>query len=340
MTDPTPDNTTIDDTRMPGVSDFDVTIPFSRPAGADIETTAMRVRVPAANNAGACVLGELIAEHVGSANRPPTGAGWAPLFDQIRAVDVDNTPSLPDLLEQVKHWQKIITVVAGKYPTMVQVTADEYATADPSTLVPVKAADDTIMYATMQTWAPVEQGATLGTFLLPAPDDAELPAGHPDPDVRGMKVQNLPVLPPERVELLTDGQWMTIVGVNIGADLGVTVTAEPHTAEGYQKPRFTDLDQVVTIRPVTVPGHGSDLPTAAKHGRQLLTDDGWWTVAPSLVGTTVELARLYQILLVKDPQHRDALSRPVVTDTDHTRTISIGGAEQVLLRDQPPAWWS
>jgi len=339
MSTPTSDQATTDETGMPGVRDYELTIPFARVADNNArETTALRVRVPAASPDDACFIGGFIAEHVGRANQPTDGPRWIPLVDNISATDVEDTPAPAELAAQIVHWQKIIAVIAEKYPTMVQVTAAEYAAADPARLATVTMGDDTVMYAATTSLTTIAEGSGLGTILLPAPDGIELP-GAPDPDVRGVKVQSLPIMPgPGLADLLHQGQWMPIMDVEVGVDLSVTVTLMPADVDGYTQWRFNDLEEVVAVRPAAVPSEGSDLPSASMHGRQLLARDGWWTVAAAEFGGPMSQA--YRTTLVKNPNRRNDEGAVVVTGGEDIRHTSIAAGDQVLLRDEPPKWWS
>lgn len=326
---------------MPGIRDFLVEIPFCRAGLTGDETTALRVRIPAADDQTAIMIAVGIAEHVGTANRPDAGAQWRPMIGHLTATDVEGTDSPAELAAQVRHWQKIVAAVAAKYPTMVQVSADEYNTADPNSLALVPMGDSTMMFAIKDSLEKIQAGTALASTLFDLPDIVAVPdsyGGHRDPDVRGVKVQTLPVFPHDKVEIVADGSWMLVADVTINNDLSISVTASAADQDGYRVIRFFDLDALAVVRPATVESFASDLPSAAMHGRQVLAGDGWWTVAEAdYTGPTGDA---YNVLLVKDPQQRSSLGGVVLTGDEQHRSTSFTAHEKVLLRQQPDSWWT
>jgi hypothetical protein len=256
----------------------------------------------------------------------------------VTAVNVDDTPSVDELTAELDHWRRIVTVLAGKFPGMAQVAGAEYEQADFSRLILVPVDEQTMMFADEATIAAGTAG--LPTFT-PVPDGVVLPApygGHPDPDVRQVKVQVLPVLPPKAVELLYAGKWMPVGGVNITGELAVEVTCLPPDSE-IETVVFRDLNELVTVRPATVEAQATDLPAASVHGRQVLTVNGWWTVAGAAEMGPIA-GRAYKVTLVEEPARRDALGAVLASLGDNAIGTSYNHHDQVLLRDVPGSWWS
>lgn len=337
--DPTP---TRDPGVMPGVHDFKITIPFMRRLGEGDETTTMIVRIPAANAPAAIQLGGHIGVHIGNAAAAATenpSHTWRAVIDGITADDVDATPTLDEVLAELDHWRRIVTVLAGKFPGMAHVAVDEYERADFSRLLLVPVDEQTMMFADEATLA---AGGTAGqSMFAPVPDDVVLPApygGHPDPDVRQVKVRGLPMVPPKAVELLHDGEWMLVGGVNITAELAVEVSCLPGDRE-FETVVFRDLNGSAIVRPAAVEAKATDLPAASVHGRQVLTGNGWWTVAGAAEMGPIA-GRAWKVILVEDPARRDALGAVLASVGDSQISTSYNHADQVLLRDVPGSWWS
>jgi hypothetical protein len=319
---------------MPGVRDLEAAIPFTRPglAGEDCE---IRVRVPAIDEQGARMIAGVIAEHVASA-APTNGPSWVPT-GEIRITDVDDSPSPAELIEQAEHWRRIVTVIAGKYPMMVQVTGDEYAAADTGQLVLLPMDDNTMAFATKDT--AVGDRDSLPRPPLPAADpDAPLPptyGGHPDPDVRQMAVYDLPLFPSKAIELLHEGQWMPIARAAVNDDLKVIATCLPPD-KSYEDVELGGLGIMVTVRPTAVEAQASDLPAAGVHTRQVLTADGWWTVALAEL-----MGEKYKTVMVRKPPGQGPTQGRGEENREH-RTVLYADGEPVLLREAPAdwCWWS
>lgn len=329
MTDHTPDTlaATADQApaAMTGIREHELHLPFRRAAADGTEERGeLRVRLPACNIAGATMLGIAIAEHVAVTNSPESRAArWLPDIEGITAVDVDDTPSAPELAAELDHWRRLFTAAVAKMPG-VQITAEEYQAADPTQLALVPAGDNTMMFIHVAAQQQAMTAPSLG-LLHPAAGDVVLPdphGGYPDPDVRQVKTQNLPMFPDQAVDILHDGRWMLMAGVNLKADLTIDVTVRCDDAQFHTIP-FTDLEQLVTARPATSPGIGHDLPGAAVHDRQVLTGKGWADVVlADYAGPTSNTYRTSLRL------------------GDERWTTSYNAVDAVLLRDPPGTWWS
>lgn len=325
---------------MPGVRDYQVTLPFHRRTADNDETVNMTVRIPAANAVAAAQLGGHIAIAVGNANAAveDTGNEWRPVIAGITTVDVDDTPALPEILAELDHWRRVVTVLATTFPGMAQVSVDDYQSADFSRLTLVPVNERTMMFADSGQLAGASHVSV--SHLEPVAEDVQLPApygGHPDPDVKQVKVHNVMLFPPKSYEALHDGQWLPVVGTNVTADLAVELTVLPADRE-YATVTFSDLNAAIVVRPVTVEAQASDLPAASVHGRQILTYAGWRTVASAEY--TGLISGYWKVLLVDQPQQRDALGKALVQPTDSTLVTSYGVGEPVLMRDVPGSWWS
>lgn len=339
----TPDKSSPDQsveaTTMPGIRDFLATIPFTRRINYVFTDTTLKVRIPAHNEHAAIGIAEKIGIEVGDHNKPSDGVAWELVVDEITVVDVDDTPSVDELVAEIKHLRRIITVLAGKFPMMAQVTADEYENADWSELTVVPVAEDTMMFVPEAALTEAFETGQQRMLAEPAAD-VVLPApygGYDDPDVRTAAASALPLFPPKAIELLHAGEWKPIVGVNITADLTIKVTCAPRDAE-FEEITVNGLDKTVVIRPAVVEAFSPDLPAASVHGRQILTGDGWWTLAGSdYQGPN---ALFYKTTLVREPHHRDALGGVLITADDEVRTTSYTAGEKVLLRETPGSWWS
>lgn len=322
---------------MPGVRDFKISMPFTRRAGEGTETVTMIVRLPAANEAAALQLGCFVAINVSNANAAVTddlADVWKTDLTGIVITDVDGTPSIDEVAAERDHWRRIVTVLAGKMPGLTQVTADEYNAADISDLMLVPVDGQTMLFATEQS---LTAAAGSPATLTPAPAGLALPdpyGGHPDPDVRQVKARTLPMFPPKAVELLHDGRWELVTDVTVTPELGIEVTFRDRTG----KVVFSDLNADVVVRPAAVEAAAADLPAAGDHGRQVLTEYGWWTVA---VAKRLTERGWYEATIVENPARRDAQGACLHTPGDNETTVCYSSPdEQVLLRDVPGSWWS
>lgn len=322
------------DDRMPGVRDYELTLPFTRRIDGIDEITTIKARIPAKDAGTAMFLGDAIALSIDF-----TGTdAWQLVPGKIGVVDVDDTRSPAELAAEVEHLRRIVTVLAGKMPGLATVGADEYQAADWSTVVVVPINDTTMLFTTDAALTAASAGPA--SVTEPAPDGVELPApygGHRDPDVRAVPVKALPMCRPKEIEVLHEGQWMLLAGTNMTADLTVTLTCLPPDGE------FVTVDGLaltgkVIARPATVEGQATDLPAAERYGRQVLTGAGWRTVAAAeYMGPT---ASAYKVVLVDNPSKRNALGAVVIGDGDVVTTTSYSRHEPVLLRDTPGSWWS
>jgi hypothetical protein len=326
---------------MPGVRDYQVYLPFTRRAGEGDETVTMTVRLPAANPVAAVQLGATIAVSVGNANAAVVtdrAEEWRPVVDGITVKDVDDVPDLPEVLAELDHWRRVVTVLATTFPGMAQVSVEDYQAADFSRLTLVPINERTMMFADAGQLASASHVPV--SNLEPVAADVQLPepyGAYQDPDVKQVKVHNVTLFPPKSYEVLHDGQWLPVVGTNITGELAVELTVLPADRE-YATVTFRDLNADIVVRPVTVEAQASDLPAASVHGRQVLTIDGWWAVAAAeFLGP---IANCYKTVMARPAHRRSALGAVVVTDDDVTRVTSYTTGEKVLLRDVPGSWWS
>lgn len=339
---PTPNND------LPGIDDYQVTIPLVRtPARPDSPHEGrLLFRLPARNGWAAVMLGEHVAQHVAGAIQKEDGEPeWAVVVDQVHAERVD-TPSVEELTSQVDHWKRIVTALARKLPGMLQVTAGEYEAADPNDLAVMPAGDATMMFLTPAFYAEVAAGlaeqrqpVVVGDLpeheeplLLPAAADLVLPdqPGGIDPDVRCARVGRLAEFFGGTVEIFVKGWWLPVEGVENGDDV-ISVTVDLRNTTAVKKPgtdlqalAFTDPQQLVPVRPATTLTIGSALGnTSGIAGRQLLHDGSWWTIRRADWNTT---SRIHTADLIS--AERGETTAAVDEDT------------KILLRRRRPTEWS
>lgn len=360
---------------MPGVRDFEVTIPFQR-AGAETDTTdntEMRVRVPALNHAAAVMLGIQIGTHVGSVNKPAAGPRWQVVVDKITTVDVDDSPSPADLAAELDHYKRIVAALATSMPMLAQVTADQYRAADPDAIQMVSLPGDTIAFVTEAGLAQLGDGMPFAEPLLMPAEQQMVPG---DPRIRL-----------NDSEALVGGSWKRVLLWN-GADSVLTVregahddveylvtpgaallfrAAQPAPYGGYEDPdvctvRPDNLDKLTTsfdlllnrkwvrITDVQPPEIGVVEVTTDDAGRVIpLSPEPLCTVRPACTeGHGTDLTRFlgHQILTddgwwTIDGKGRGGTpaGRPVkLSRGTESRDVLIGDDDQVLLRTNPQEW--
>lgn len=333
-------NSTPDNNDLPGVDDYQVTIPVYRDDATEGE---LRLRLPAASEKGALMLGGEVAKYLSTAIRNQDGhPQWAVAVDQVTAERVD-TPSVDELAAELEHWKRIITALARKMPGMLQVTAAEYEAADTTDLAMLPAGDDAMMVLTpgfyreladaMPSPDPVVVSPGLPAreepLLLPAGAE-QLPVqpGGPDPDVRQARVGRLGTFFGGTVEILMDGWWLPVE--NVATDDGqINLTLNLRnttTRDGASVATYFDPTVLVTVRPATTLTGGYSLAshhTPAVVGQQLLHDGAWWTIRATDLDQGVDT---YTVSLY----HSDHGSAVTHIDQD----------ARILIRRRRPGAWS
>jgi hypothetical protein len=310
---------------MPGVRDYQVTLPFERTVNGTTVGVHMLVRIPASGAGYAQDLAAVIGGHIAAVNDPADSMPWQFVPGLMTATDVDGTPSAADLAAELGYWRRVMNALAKKMPFGLELTAEEYTAGDPTDLAAIPDGG-TIRFVAPAAYTRFAEAMTPTTMetpgvepqLLPA-DPAELPTnhgGHPDPDVRRAVAHTLARAKPEEVELLADGRWMRLSSATINQPDGTVHLVV--AGLDFTVPAFREL----RARPATIEGYASDLPNAAAQGFQVLTDGGWMNIQAVSNPAAVHL---HTVTLVNDGEQ--------LTD-------SYTAGEQLLLRAQPPGWWS
>ncbi len=134
MSDSTSPRTVSSVPELPGIRDYQVVVPVHRTTyDGETEAGQIRFRIPAADAGTATRHAQSIAEHLGAANGGGTDDPWTVNLTGVQVTETD-APSVDELLEQINHWQRIITVLATKFPYLASVSPAEYAAAHPSEL--------------------------------------------------------------------------------------------------------------------------------------------------------------------------------------------------------------
>lgn len=318
---------------MPGVRDFELRIPFQR-AGVNDETTVtteMRVRVPAANVAGAIMLGIAIATHVGSVNKPNAGPRWRPAIDQITATDVDDSPSPADLAAQLDHYRRIMAALATKMPMLIQVTADEYQAADPDSIQLMMLPGDTVAFATTTA---LNQMADLMPFAEPMLMSAEQQMMPGDPRIQLAKT-----------EVLVGTAWHHVLMWNGQTNI-LTVRVGTHDTDEYE---ITPGAALLCRARQPAPYGGQDDPDVRTARAEnlaklptpcdLLHDRSWVRIADvhrhDSGVVTVQTGTPGQTITLRDPEMLCTV-RPAATEGHGTDVHRFLG-QQILTDD---GWWT
>lgn len=329
MTDPTNPDTNRPAPELGGITEYDVTLPFYRsiPGGGQ-EDMHISVRIPAADPEAAFQLGRRIAEHVGKNHTDPAGHLWSEVIPDITVTDATDTPAPAELAAELAHWRRVVAALATKAPGLLMLRPQEYLSADPDAIVTARVGDMMMFLPPAMPSPPApdltpDSPADLGPLADPDPTPAFFarltlpvnPGGYADPDVRSVAPDALTAAKPGEVEVLVDSRWqrLDLATTDQGA---VTLTTSGGLA-------VVDTGRMLTVRPATIEGYGTDLGKAAVAGRQMLTSTGWMTVdTADWIG---EQAQSYKVAL---------------SNGNETRHTTIEAAEAVLLRQPRPGWWS
>jgi len=236
QTSPPPDNPNI----MPGVRDYEVHLPFKRPAGAlGEDARVVPVRLPAANEEDARFAAKVIAFRIESASRE----GWQ-VDDEtaITITDVDDTQSPADVAAERDHWKRIVAGLAAKLPMALTLTGQEYHDADPAGLHAVPLGADGMMFATADVLAALKEAGDIANepLLLAAHEQLVPRAG-----------MNLP-----QIEALIDGQWQYVISMSgDGAQPGHVAVAARRPGVDHQWYQVPD-DVPLPVRNVQPARHG------------------------------------------------------------------------------------
>ncbi len=315
---------------LPGIRDYQATIPVSRGTGAgDTVRAELRFRMPATTPNDAKLVGQYVARLLDRRSNPGDGGdAWHTDQTAITVIDVDDTPPIEQIAEELTHVKRVLAALAAKFPMMLQVTPDEYAAADPDAVVAIPFGETRVFMV------PPLGTPDLGEepLLLPADTSRtdetqpEPDGGHRDPDVRDVRAGRLHELPYDKVELQNAHYWMPVEKLENTTDGKIVITCSGRNwPNGDDPARFTIYDpyQRLTVRPVTVAGEGADLPALALRRRQILTEDGWWTL---LEGSHLgPAANAVKVLIRQDR-------------TGEIREITVADTHPVLLRDDPAGW--
>lgn len=335
--------TSTPDYDLPGVDDYQVTIPVHR----DGTAAEVRLRLPAASNKGAVMLGQETARYLATAIRQPDDAPeWKVAIDQVTAERVD-TPSAEELAGEVEHWKRIVTALARKMPGLLQVTSGEYSAADTADLTALPADDDTMMFVTPAFYAELAAHAAAQQqpvvlhdlpereepLLLPAGDD-QLPAdpGGPDPDIRRIQVGRLGEFHGDQVEIFAEGWWLPVQNVDSDDTRIVLTVSTRHTpmgkhgmAQPTSEVTYFDPTVLVPVRPATRSAGGYSLArhrTPSVAGQQLLHEGAWWTIRDTDLDYN---AKLYTVALIS---------------ADHgNKTALIDQESRITMRRRRPGAW-
>lgn len=335
--------------KLPGIDDYQVTIPVTAPNGAASE---LRFRLPAGNDSMALVLGRHTAMHINQIvqDRHDTdGAGlWSATVVEVTAERID-TPSTDELTAEVDHWKRIVAALGRKLPGVLVVTGDEYEAADPTDLVSTPAGDNAMVFITPRYYAAVaaeaaaqqqpvvlepDLAAQEEPLLLPAPADVTLPEdpGGPDPDVRGVRVGRLGEFHGGTVEILRDRWWMPVENVTNDGDQIVLTLSTRHTpmaqhgmAPPTEEAVFFDPTAIVTCRPATQLTAGRALKRGA---------------TPSILGHQV--LHFGQWLTIRETDLNPGTSRITLTLISEAgpATATIDISTKILVRRRRPGAWS
>lgn len=327
MTDPTADRTV-----LPFLRDYQIRIPVTgladRPGGDLI------ARVPAFDPIEA----ELIGEHIADRAARALGASVSPSAysidnDAITVQDVDDTPSPADVAAELEHFRRVVSALAKKFPLLLQLTAEEYAAADPYGVHAEMVGDGVMAFVSTELLAAAGDAAVaeaeatdagmqapgIEPVLIP-PRDVTLPAehgGHPDPDVRLAAVHTLARANRGEVEVIIDGTWYRLDQAVIDHEQGTVTFTSSHGEDTL------DAVLLVPARPATIEGYGSDLTAAVSLRQQVLTGTGWMTVETAeYMGPTSDT---YNVCLS--------------ADDEVARRTSYGHGDAILMRAPRVGWW-
>lgn len=327
MTDPTEDRTV-----LPFLRDYQIRIPVTglgdRPGGDLV------ARVPAFDPIEA----ELIGEHIADRAARALGASVSPSAysidnDAITVQDVDGTQSPADVAAELEHFRRVVSALAKKFPLLLQLTADEYAAADPYGVHAEFVGDGVMAFVSTELLTAAGDAATAEAaaaeggmqtpgvlpVLVPA-GDLVLPrehGGHADPDIRLAAPHTLARANRGEVDVLIGDAWHRLDQATIDHEQG-TVTFV--TARGETTVPASDL---VPARPATVDGYGSDLTAAVTTRHEVLTGTGWMTVETAeYMGPTSDT---YNVCLS--------------AGDEVARRTSYGHGDEILLRAPRVGWW-
>jgi hypothetical protein len=344
---------------LDGVHDYEATIPFfwdGDPARRPRKVGEIRVRVPATDEKTALFLADMIGTHL---DKKSTGAGGAPLrtldrygASPITVKNVDDSPSPADLAAELDYYKRIMAALAGKYPMLLSVSAEEFAAADPTQLRLARAGDTATfvheqMYQQMAALAGLQNDRT-EPVLMPAIVHPTMSDLAKNPDLARLQVWN--------------GAWLTILGVVDGDDPDTTTLAvkNPDGTTGnltypssydvavrelQPRPwgRYDDLD-VRRIRVRNLPAFNADTVEIAVDGYWVrvagvnVDADGNVTVTSANDPTRPDHLRLKQFSYPKTSDGQVVLVRPATIEGygDDLPAAPLRG-RQVLFED---GWWN